>query len=188
MTVTQPPLECCNGRATGRRGVRFYVARLAVLWLLTWVVGCTPVAISGLRPEYPEARLEFAKVDSLQPTLRWEVFPRSQDRGADREGLLGRIGNVTYDVKIWRADVEGRIEYPAEVAYSRRGLQEPWHKIEEPLKPSTKYFWSIRARFELDGHPKVTQWGVMENPYSPGVARSPLVPNPLHYRFKTPSE
>ncbi len=72
--------------------------------------------------------------------------------------------------------------------YSRRGLPEPWHKLEEQLAPSTKYFWTIRARFELDGLPRVTQWGVMKGRADdPPVARLPVIPSPSHYRFSTPS-
>lgn len=170
------------------------------VWLvmLSSVVGCTrPIAVRGLRPEYPEALWDsfsnkghFVEVDSLRPTLRWEPFPRPQDRQADNEGLLKRIRNVTYDLKIWRAYEEGPIEYPAEVAYSRRGLQGPSHQVEEPLESATKYFWTVRARFELDDQPRVTEWGVTGVrvvPFS-AVARLPVVPNPLHYRFKTPSK
>lgn len=166
-----------------------------LLWL-TCLAGCaTTVPVSGLRPEYPEARYKFfgpevawINVNSLQPTLRWEAFPRQQDREADKKGVIGRIRHVTYDLKIWRVEEEYPLEYPARLVYFRRGLPEPWHKIEDPLEPSTKYFWSIRARFELEGHPRVTQWGVTENPHNPTVTRLPLVPNPFHYRFETPSE
>ena len=196
MTALQPAVEYRDGTRTGRRRVR--CCRSALFWLaaLTWLVGCTrPAPVSGLRPEYPEARskvlgseVPFVKLDSVQPTLRWESFPRPQDHEADKEGLLSRIRNVTYDLKIWRADEKSAIEYPAELVYSRRGLPEPWHKLEDPLKPSTKYFWTVRARFELDGQTRITEWGVTEHPQFPQVARLPVVPNPMYYRFKTPSE
>jgi len=162
------------------------------------MVGCTqPIAVRGLRPEYPEAlwdsfsaKVPFVKVDSLRPTLRWESFPRPQDHELDREGLLERIRNVTYDLKIWQADEEYPVEYPWQLVYLRRGVPEPSHKIESPLKPSTKYFWTVRARFELDGQPRVTEWGVtgVRVLLFPAVASLPVVPNPLHYRFQTPSE
>jgi hypothetical protein len=163
---------------------------------IIWVTGCaSALPVSGLRPEYPEARQKFVEVDSPQPTLRWEAFPRPQDRAADIEGVLGRIREVTYDLQIWRADespvqsVGGQqlTDYPSELVYFRRSLPVPWHRVEEPLEPSTKYFWAIRARFELDGLPRVTQWGVAApNVSDPRVVWGPLVPSPFHYRFKTP--
>lgn len=204
--------------ATTRRSFWCSIVRWMPLWLvaLTSMVGCTrPIAVRGLRPEYPEALLNgasqkasFVKVDSLRPTLRWEPFPRPEDHKAGREGLVSGIGDVTYDLKIWEAYEEGPVEYPAELVYSRRELREPWHKLEEPLKPSTKYFWTIRARFELHGQARVTEWGVTGvwvPPFAalaghreerddarrwsePLLGRLDVVPNPLHYRFKTPSE
>ncbi len=188
----------CDGHLIGRRGSRGPVplSVLGLLVALTWIVGCArPVAVYGLRPEYPEAYEKFVKVESLQPTLRWEPFPRPQDRESDKEGWLKRIGNVTYDLKIWRADEENPVEYPGQLVYLRRGLPEPSHKIESSLKPSTKYFWTVRARFEIEGEPRVTEWGVMVlalfDPYwsgAPTASRLSLVPNPRHYRFKTPAE
>lgn len=158
---------------------------VALVWLtgVAWVGGCAGlVPVSGLRPEYPEARVTFVEVDSLLPTFRWEVFPRPQDREADSEGLLRRIRNVTYDLKIWRAEDN----YPVEEVYSRQGLPERIHRIEEPLEPSTKFFWTVRARFDLDGQPRVTQWGVTILGVAVDPARLPLVPNPFYYRFRTP--
>lgn len=179
-----------NGPSTGTwsacRSIGF-----TLLWAaaLTWVVGCAgTVPVSGLRPNYPEPSLKFVEVDSLQPTLSWEAFPRPIDLAVDKEGVQGRVSNVTYDLRIWRADEESPREYPAEIVYERRGLREPWHTIEQPLKPSFMYFWSIRARFELDGQPRVTQWGVTEHPQCSQLGRLPIVPNPLHYRFRTPSK
>lgn len=157
---------------------------------LALVVGCAGrVPVSGLRPHYPEASLKFVEVDSLQPTLSWEAFPRPIDLAGDKYGIRGRISNVTYDLRIWQADEESPREYPAEIAYARRGLREPWHTVEQPLMPSTMYFWSVRARFELDGQPRVTQWGVTypSVPQFIHVPHQRLVPHPDLYRFETPS-
>lgn len=182
-----------NGPSTGTwsacRRIGFTLLSVAGL---TWVVGCAgTVPVSGLRPHYPEPSLKFVEVDSLQPTLSWEAFPRPIDLEIDKEGMRRRVSNVTYDLRIWRADEESPREYPAEIVYERRGLREPWHTIEQPLQPSSMYFWSIRARFELDGQPRVTQWGVTRaSDFSDFGALRPrwaTVPHPDHYRFETPS-
>ena len=190
--------------------------------VLLVVAGCAKhIPVTGLRPEYPNVGPAYVKVDSLKPTFRWEPFPRPQDYEADkervlkriREGVLKRIRNVAYDLKIWRAEDE----FPIELIYARQGLPDPSHSIEEPLEPSTKYFWTIRARFELDGHSRVIAWGwgltLVKNDWDrltplgkyegeritpPGSKwgksyyesviswRQALVPNPFYFRFETP--
>ena len=188
MTDAERAIEWPSSQRAGERTRRTSAQWPALTWMagLALVGGCS-VAVSGLRPEYPAVRnwTAFVEVDSLQPTLRWEAYPRPQDRGEDKEGVLERIRNVTYDVKIWRAENAT----PGEVVYVRQGLPEPWHKLERPLEPATKYFWTVRARFELDGHPRVIEWGIIGDPMVPAsspLRRSPLVPKPAHYRFKTP--
>ncbi len=163
-----------------------FILCLAGLGLVVGCAGRVSVPVSGLRPHYPEPSLKFVEVDSLQPTLSWEAFPRPINLAVDKEEMRGQISNVTYDLRIWRADEESPREYPAEIVYARRGLRGPWHTIEQPLMTSTLYFWSIRARFELDGQPRVTQWGVTKRSY-PGVPPFRHVPHPDHYRFETPS-
>ena len=187
MTDAKRAIEWSGSRRAGKRGSRTSARSPALVWMAGFaLVGGCSVAVSGLRPEYPELRLiAFVEVDSVQPTLRWEAYPRPQDRGADREGVLARIRNVTYDLKIWRAEKET----PGEVVYTRQGLPEPWHRLERPLEPATKYFWTVRARFELDGDPRVIEWGTIRDPAAPAsrpLQRSPLIPDPAHYRFKTP--
>ena len=152
------------------------------LGVLLMVTGCFQLPVSGLQPEYPKDRglYQSSKVDSLQPTFRWEPFPRPQDYEADNERVLMRIRNVAYDLKIWRVEDD----YPVELIYARQGLPEPFHKIEEPLEPSTKYFWRIRARFELDGRPRVTGWPLGFNPSQYNLPNP--VPHPFYYGFKTP--
>lgn len=163
------------------------------------ICGCSSVAPTlGLRPEYPENRnrtgslshspeILFVEVDSLQPTFRWETFPRPHDFKADKQGMLSRIKNVTYDLKIWRSENNSL----SQVIYNRLGLPTPSHKIEIPLEPCAKYFWTIRARFELDSQVRVTEWGNSQSGEWQGevyfiTPRWPGIPNPLLYRFKTP--
>jgi len=100
----------------------------------------------------------FPSVDSLQPTLRWEAFPWRQDPNNDQDSVLRRVTDVTYDLKIWtwRADTPN-----LEPVYDRRGLTVPFHKVNVRLMPSTVYWWSVRARFQLDGHSTVTEWGLL---------------------------
>ena len=170
--------------------------------LLLLATSCSMKApVFGLKPEYPENRIDtdeilFVKVDSLQPTLRWESFPRPQDSIENKEEMIYLMRNVTYDLKIWSA--EG--DCPYAIIYSKQGLREPYYKLEEPLEPCSKYLWTIRARFEIDGKVRVTEWGISQRGVSHQIyhhmdkginsstalgRRSPIVPNPALYRFKT---
>jgi hypothetical protein len=151
------------------------------LIVLLVLAGC--YTASGLKPIYPEvakshAGSGFFEVDSLQPTFRWEPFPGSQDLGKDKDALLGRIHNVTYELIIIKFRGTG---LPAKTVYNRDKLPEPFHEIEDPLEPSTKYFWSVRAHFEVDGESRVSQWAGISGP---GKDKRAL----RFYRFKTPPE
>ena len=96
----------------------------------------------------------FVQVDSLKPTLQWKSFPTAKDINEDKSGDLSRICEVTYDLRIWRAE-----DPPNEdIIYRRPQLKNASHKIESPLIPLTRYFWSVRVRFKLDGRDIETNW------------------------------
>lgn len=166
--------------------------RFCCLGLLLLVEACAaPGAVIGLRPEYPPVGqllgggYDFVEVDSLQATFRWELFPRKQDLEADKERVLGQLTTVTYDLQIWLAEDT----LPSTRVYAKQGLTKASHRIEQPLAPATMYFWTIRARFQVKGHPRVTEWGM----YEWGQAEwrklaEDIFPHPLYYRFKTPKE
>ncbi len=79
---------------------RRYIIGLLCFLASIMASGCAhEAAVVGLRPEYPKnlissslitasPEIKFVRVESLQPTLRWEAFPRQQDREADNEGLF----------------------------------------------------------------------------------------------------
>lgn len=158
--------------------------KAGMLVLLLAMAGCTMRAeVAGLRPLYPEALTSPAEVDSFQPTLRWEAFPRPEDLEASDPGYLKRIDKVSYDLKVWRVENNR----PVELVYSQQGLPEPAHRVQTPLIPSTDYAWTVRARFEIEGQPRVSEWGVIVNWGNAEFARRmPIIPNPFSYRFKTP--
>jgi hypothetical protein len=142
----------------------------------------------GLQPKSPSISgadgISFVVIDGTQPILEWEGFPTVRDRERD-SGWIARTQNVRYDVVIYRA----RRDAPAEVVYSQTGLPGHTHQVSEPLPARTRYFWTVRARFELDGQVRVTDWSVVDaqNVYPHGpVSRLPLVPSEFYFRFETP--
>ena len=153
------------------------------LILLVSIAGCGTPKV-GLQPQYPPIKKgmfalwgKFIEVDSLQPTLRWEPFLRQEDRDADQEGFLSGIEDVRYELRIWKTITASS----GELVYARGRLTLPYHKLEEPLEPSTKYLWSVRAHFMRDGHPRTIEWGL-----AGFLLRGETVPNPSCFRFKTP--
>lgn len=185
------------------------VGKLALPAALLVLAGCAVEApVSGFRPVNPELTysmnvtraagdiLDWTKVDSLQPTFRWEPFPGTH-QAYDGARIVPfvvvekeSVRDVTYDFKIWTV-ARGA---PRELAYEREGLTEPSHHLERPLQPDTKYYWSVRARFRLDGKPRTTEWSRSSIPLPSasalelvhGVAGQTGVISPLnHYRFKT---
>ena len=179
-----------------------------ILYLIVLILlaNCSPRTglPTGLKLIYPQpvrgdSGEDIFEVDSLQPAFRWESFPRPEDLRNEEDGLLGQIQKVTYDLKIWRVQ-DGyppkaslnRQTFPEPLhapVYYRQGLPEPLHKIEEPLEPSTKYIWSVRARFEVDGGTRVIPWAGFWPIRRRYYQRVAFVPNnPIYYGFKTPRD
>ena len=173
---------------------RVWIAVIPRIALIILAVGCaTPQPADGLRPlPLVMTRDNFTRqVESLQPWLQWEAFPRPADLKADDGGELRSARNVTYELRIWRAEGEpgdSRV-FPLVRAYERKGLTQPEHVVEEPLVPVTQYVWTVRARFDLGAESRVTQWSVLlpTNRHKELPARhDATIPSRGYYRFMTP--
>jgi len=115
-------------------------ARVLVI-VMAGLAACTTFPV--IKPLYPPVSEPSVtpKVDSLQPTLRWEA---------------SKTVDVSYDVIIY----EGiEVVYPnpllapstpqyqvGKMAYYREAIDATEHRLEEPLKPDRVYFWSVRTR------------------------------------------
>jgi hypothetical protein len=177
------------GRHTRSRTV-LLGSRLGLFLALLLLNACGRPIISGLGPQYPPA---WSTVDSLRPTLKWESFPTERDTKKGTRDSVQGLSHVTYDLKIWRVDDDwpirrvapnGDLLAPAP-EYTRTGLQEPHHMIETPLQANSQYFWTVRARFLLQGSPRVTQSSeviTIEYLEKPGLIRV------QYHGFFTPAE
>ncbi len=179
------PTNICRRRYVARSGLIlcFFIS-------IGLLGGCTkwgPVPTAGLKPSYPQySKGAFssrwdATVESLQPTFHWQDFPTSDDM----------ITDITYDFRIWRAkeDVPGRL------IYHRERLADSSHTIEQPLEPSTAYFWSVRARYKRGGQVRVSEWTKVvlttqeqvEQFYSSWTPPATPAPTEYYLPFHTPS-
>ena len=144
-----------------------------------WQAGSIFVTSYGLAPVEPQVIspwLTLTGVASLQPTLQWQSFPREVDVFAAPD-IMARVRNVRYDLVIAR---EQNLA-PAEIVYRREGLEQAAHKLETPLASGAQYFWTVRARFDLDGRKRVTSWGSTQ--YS--ARETWTAPSRHSYRFRT---
>jgi hypothetical protein len=186
--------------------------------LASGCAGAKPHPAEGLRP-LPLLMAKDSltrQMESLQPRVQWEAFLPPDDVQADKDGRLASVRPVTYHLRIWRAGGaasgvcaapcvlpseahhalgEGVCSmgcvFPAELVYERRELAEPVHTLESPLAPATLYLWTVRARFDRGGQPRVTQWGVLlpsDRDRNLPPRRDPTIPSLGYYRFRTPSK
>lgn len=132
-----------------------------------------PERTIGLASIDPPPYFSVARVKTVHPTLRWQGFPRDSDVRVDPEDM-SRVRNVRYDLFI--AELHG---YDPTIIYRREGLPNPEHALETSLLPGTRYAWSVRARFELDGRDRVTEWS--------GMATHGFVTRHFDRRFAPPA-
>lgn len=171
--------------------------KIKTLLISVFLLSACTAQTFGLKPLYPEmiCRKDISVgdytvgdcvVDSLQPVFRWEPF--SPEKRGIGPAQAKKISNITYDLNIWSSVNET----PAEVIYFRRGLSVNQHKMEQPLKPCSKYFWSIRVRFLVEGKERVSEWGRSKRPNGKSATdverlrRWPVIPLPGLYHFETP--
>jgi hypothetical protein len=145
------------------------------------------VRFTGLRPIGPpepakEPWRSAGRGEPAQPLLRWEAFPREEDRRHDARGALARISDIRYDVRLASAEAARGSESADAVAAAE-------YRVRRRLEPQTEYLWTVRARFLLDGRERVTPWGHLSGGLAcpPSIESSAPVrePNPCSYRFVT---
>lgn len=132
-----------------------------------------------LRPEvdwnpFAAHPLHPGNVGTLRPHLCWQPFELAAARAAD-PWYLEVDDLVRYDVRVWRLGPR------AVLVYERSGLESCEHTLESDLEPATSYRWSVRARFERQGEPRLSDWS---------TALGNWRFNPFHgsegYAFRTP--
>ena len=136
----------------------------------------------GLYPDNPplakkglSLQTDFVEIDTLQPTFRWHPLAIGTD--LPEAQASARIDNITYEIRIWRT-VSSDL---GKLVYQRKQLTSTEHQLEQALDYATRYYWSVRAHFDIDG--KNRNDGMDLAGY---LLRSDSVPNDSCLRFKTP--
>jgi hypothetical protein len=122
------------------------------------------------------SELVYPVISFVRPSFQWEAF-------TPPAFISSSPTNITYDFRIWKV----RNGSPGELIYESKGLPRPVHEMQKPLEPDTRYFWSVRARFKLDGEDRLADWSRALQPHKPWI-RSDL-PSPIpaanYFRFIT---
>ena len=158
---------------------------LMVSVLAGMTTGCGKPAMIGLITDFPEVErkwyslvTEFVEVESLSPTFRWQPFDIVRvDPLPPFE--YPHVNNVSYEIRIWQTVTQNT----GKLIYTRKQLTSTEHRIEQPLIPGKRYYWSVRAHFEVNGRHRITEWALAGY-----LLRSETVPNDSCLRFKTPLE
>ena len=101
--------------------------RLVALLMAMGLPSCS--THQGLTPIQPVVgHYSPTVVESLSPHLKWQP---DGDSGA------------RYDLVIFETTASGK---PGKSVYYREGLEVAEHKIDQPLKPDTNYYWTVRSR------------------------------------------
>lgn len=126
--------------------------------------GC--LMYDGLKPVNPPPPNPWLDMDShvpsLTPTLEWEAFPREQDVRRIAAGDRARISDVRYELRVRVDEYEPPAAADAPTWIRPYAIQcetrENRFSIQTPLKPDTRYWWTVRVRFRVDGRLRVSQW------------------------------
>lgn len=103
-------------------------------------------------------------VDTLRPTLRWSFDVTK----LTEEFKLAQLAesDITYDIRVFLAE-QLHTQYDMHLSkplwpmlhiYSRSGISETFHTVEEDLPQCSNYLWTVRAMINRDGHKRATEW------------------------------
>ncbi len=106
-----------------------------------WGLPCTR-ELMGVTPIHPKVArgirgTTFGRADSISPTMKWKA---------------AGTPDVSYDVAVWEAAAyrlpsKLHADYtPGQLALYEENLVASELALTTPLKPKTRYFWSVRAR------------------------------------------
>jgi hypothetical protein len=146
------------------------------------------------RDRFPEVRslnptLSWESFPGTHYEVRGSAIPKPQPF-VDVD--TAAVSNIRYDVIVWRARnplyspwyggfgpaaalraASGAAAYHSwewvsvdslSVVYERNGITGASHVVETALEPETEYAWSVRARFDLNGETRVSEWSLVALP------------------------
>lgn len=152
-----------------------------------------------IETQYGPPRPAPVEVESDSPVLYWEKLPPAIP-AALFSSPNPRARNLVYDVRVFSvaAGLAAWATVGADsVVRQYEDLSEPTVRIQPSLHSCSRYYWTVRARFDLDGRPRHTEWSgmfnMMDSPDPQRIRRGGSVPGNIqhtafYFPFRTPGD
>jgi len=159
------------------------IDEVLLVWHPAWKVpepGSNPFSVFTLEPISPPPSRGFLKglfsgrggrglnglavtrIETAQPEFSWTPLEELLSAPGQPE-LTSLLSHLTYEFRLYTAAeiVLGLI--PGQLLLERMDLMQPKLQLPSPLESCHTYFWTVRARFRLEGFPRITEWMSMHN-------------------------
>ncbi|MEJ2392855.1 MAG: hypothetical protein P8019_15830 [Gammaproteobacteria bacterium] len=159
------------------------------------IIGLNPInpkvsikKLSVFMAAYKDSRL--IKLTSLSKLPIVEVGTKPRFEWSTFRGQ--HISGVHYDFRLYKGAIhintsqtdhsdtrrpKSKYIIPKELVYKRNNISEPYLHIDSILDSCSWYYWTVRAVFNLNGYPRVTEWsGISEKGQKQGSMYSSYFP------------
>ena len=110
---------------------------IAALGCLLFLASCSTTFHSLKAQNPPVGDPRFPRTaESTQPTFKWSPAPEPE----------AKYDLIVYECVETFGKWGGIYRVPGKEVYSRKAIEGAEHRIEVPLKPGMKYYWSVRRR------------------------------------------
>jgi hypothetical protein len=181
-TAHQAQIESGSHKAVAQQVALLVVDDLLLIWHPADVAG-------GAARSNPSPARFTILADDTEPQsmsgatrLSWEPFPTERLlKGSD--ATVADISDVSYELRVHKVEVPQQFadRQKRSGVYRVAGLNEPEHVLPFILPSCKSIVWSVRARFQLRGHRRVTEWSGDYSTMYNKVIGWPLLP-PYMYR------
>jgi hypothetical protein len=107
------------------------------------------------------SRQSITSITDPQPVFRWTALENLTGIGS----AAAKISDIHYEFRLYAArGLVGMPNVPGELLLQQNGLTDASFQLPgSTLEPCHVYFWTVRARFHLDGFPRTTEWSALHN-------------------------
>ena len=99
---------------------------------------------------------DFVEISDLEPRFSWEAFPRPFDNFSVHSV---EPKNVSYELRVYEGlKKKNKIVLDRKLIYTANNIRQNSYTYPWKLKSCNWYYWTIRARFKLNGIMRTTEW------------------------------
>lgn len=159
------------------------IDELLLVWHPVWEApepGSNSFALFALDPISPRASMGFLKglfsgrggrglnglvvtnIETTQPEFRW-VSLEEMLAALGKSELITQVSDLAYEFRLYSAADAGIGLVPGQLLLEHTNIVQPLLHLPAPLESCQSYFWTVRARFQLGGFPRRTEWTSLHN-------------------------